>query len=106
MTAFRLPVTSHVQPGDIRIRISGWRYNPWRGVFYPKGLAQKRELAPEPARMPFEAQGEPALPVLPYTEYPGPLGAGNGSGLGPGSGSGGGRCGSSGPRGGISGRGG
>lgn len=31
--------------GDIRIGISGWRYKPWRGVFYPKGLAQKRELA-------------------------------------------------------------
>jgi len=30
--------------GDIRIGISGWRYKPWRGVFYPKGLAQKREL--------------------------------------------------------------
>jgi uncharacterized protein YecE (DUF72 family) len=30
--------------GDIRISISGWRYKPWRGVFYPKGLAQKREL--------------------------------------------------------------
>ncbi|KAA9161903.1 DUF72 domain-containing protein [Amycolatopsis acidicola] len=23
---------------------SGWRYPPWRGVFYPKGLAQRREL--------------------------------------------------------------
>lgn len=30
--------------GDIRIGISGWRYAPWRGVFYPKGLTQKREL--------------------------------------------------------------
>jgi uncharacterized protein YecE (DUF72 family) len=30
--------------GDIRIGISGWRYKPWRGVFYPKGLPQKREL--------------------------------------------------------------
>lgn len=28
----------------IRIGISGWRYPPWRGVFYPKGLAQAREL--------------------------------------------------------------
>lgn len=28
----------------IRIGISGWRYGPWRGVFYPKDLAQKREL--------------------------------------------------------------
>ena len=31
--------------GTIRIGISGWRYPPWRGVFYPKGLAQARELA-------------------------------------------------------------
>ena len=29
---------------DTRIGISGWRYDPWRGTFYPKGLAQKREL--------------------------------------------------------------
>ncbi|TKJ69804.1 DUF72 domain-containing protein [Pseudomonas sp. CFBP13508] len=28
----------------IHIGISGWRYAPWRGDFYPKGLAQKREL--------------------------------------------------------------
>ena len=27
-----------------RIGISGWTYSPWRGVFYPKGLTQKREL--------------------------------------------------------------
>jgi uncharacterized protein YecE (DUF72 family) len=27
-----------------RIGISGWTYPPWRGVFYPKGLSQKREL--------------------------------------------------------------
>lgn len=31
-------------PGDIRIGISGWRYEPWRGVFYPEKLAQRREL--------------------------------------------------------------
>jgi uncharacterized protein YecE (DUF72 family) len=28
----------------VRIGISGWRYEPWRGVFYPEGLAQRREL--------------------------------------------------------------
>lgn len=28
----------------IRIGISGWRYPPWRKVFYPADLAQKREL--------------------------------------------------------------
>ena len=31
--------------GRIRIGISGWRYPPWRGVFYPKGLVQRDELA-------------------------------------------------------------
>ncbi len=30
---------------EIRIGISGWRYAPWRKVFYPEGLTQKRELA-------------------------------------------------------------
>lgn len=29
----------------VRIGISGWRYAPWRGVFYPKDLAQRDELA-------------------------------------------------------------
>lgn len=28
----------------IRIGISGWRYAPWRGVFYPDDLPQRREL--------------------------------------------------------------
>lgn len=31
--------------GRVRIGISGWRYAGWRGVFYPKGLVQRRELA-------------------------------------------------------------
>ena len=30
--------------GRVRIGISGWTYKPWRGVFYPEGLPQKREL--------------------------------------------------------------
>jgi uncharacterized protein YecE (DUF72 family) len=30
--------------GAVRIGISGWRYEGWRGVFYPKGLAHAREL--------------------------------------------------------------
>ncbi|MDF3019138.1 MAG: hypothetical protein K0Q92_441 [Steroidobacteraceae bacterium] len=29
---------------DVRIGISGWRYEPWRGIFYPPGLTQQREL--------------------------------------------------------------
>jgi len=28
----------------IRIGISGWRYPPWRGTFYPKDLPQRSEL--------------------------------------------------------------
>jgi uncharacterized protein YecE (DUF72 family) len=28
----------------IRVGISGWRYEPWRGVFYPEDLVQRREL--------------------------------------------------------------
>jgi uncharacterized protein YecE (DUF72 family) len=31
--------------GAVRIGISGWTYAPWRGVFYPPKLPQKRELA-------------------------------------------------------------
>ena len=30
--------------GRIRIGISGWRYKGWRGIFYPPGLQQRREL--------------------------------------------------------------
>ncbi len=28
----------------IRVGVGGWVYQPWRGTFYPDGLAQKREL--------------------------------------------------------------
>jgi uncharacterized protein YecE (DUF72 family) len=31
--------------GVVRVGISGWRYPGWRGDFYPRGLAQRRELA-------------------------------------------------------------
>jgi len=30
---------------SIRIGVSGWRYVPWRGVFYPDGLPHRQELA-------------------------------------------------------------
>ena len=30
--------------GRIRIGISGWRYDGWRGVYYPRGLPHRREL--------------------------------------------------------------
>ncbi|MEX1109070.1 MAG: DUF72 domain-containing protein, partial [Dongiaceae bacterium] len=32
------------QAGTIRIGVGGWTYEPWRGVFYPADLVQKREL--------------------------------------------------------------
>ena len=31
-------------PPQIRVGIGGWTFEPWRGTFYPDGLAQKREL--------------------------------------------------------------
>ena len=31
--------------GILRVGISGWRYAPWRGVFYPSDLPQREELA-------------------------------------------------------------
>jgi uncharacterized protein YecE (DUF72 family) len=30
--------------GRIFVGVGGWTFEPWRGVFYPDGLAQKREL--------------------------------------------------------------
>jgi uncharacterized protein YecE (DUF72 family) len=33
-----------VTRGAARVGISGWRYAPWRGDFYPRGLQQRREL--------------------------------------------------------------
>ncbi|WP_298743575.1 DUF72 domain-containing protein [uncultured Brevundimonas sp.] len=30
--------------GTIRVGVGGWTYEPWRGVFYPDSLTQKREL--------------------------------------------------------------
>jgi uncharacterized protein YecE (DUF72 family) len=29
---------------QVRIGVSGWRYTPWRGVFYPRQLPQRLEL--------------------------------------------------------------
>ncbi|HZG34197.1 MAG TPA: DUF72 domain-containing protein, partial [Sphingopyxis sp.] len=29
---------------SIHVGIGGWTFEPWRGPFYPAGLAQKREL--------------------------------------------------------------
>ncbi len=38
--------------GTVRVGISGWRYAPWRGVFYPPKLAQRRELQFAATRFP------------------------------------------------------
>jgi len=35
---------ARVSKPQVRIGVSGWRYEPWRGVFYPDGLAQRLEL--------------------------------------------------------------
>lgn len=42
--------------GKVRVGIGGWTYPPWRGSFYPEGLAQSREL-------PFAAQTFGALEI-------------------------------------------
>ena len=35
----------------IRVGISGWTYEPWRGTFYPPGLPVRRQLAYVAERM-------------------------------------------------------
>jgi uncharacterized protein YecE (DUF72 family) len=30
--------------GQVRVGVSGWRYDSWRGAFYPPGLPRRREL--------------------------------------------------------------
>lgn len=38
--------TEPARVGDrVRVGTSGWRYASWRGDFYPRGLAQRRELS-------------------------------------------------------------
>lgn len=39
------PRRKAAERGTVRIGISGWTYAPWRGVFYPEDLTQKKELA-------------------------------------------------------------
>ena len=34
-----------VKQGDIRVGVGGWTFEPWRGVFYPKGLPHAQELS-------------------------------------------------------------
>ncbi|CAN5377906.1 DUF72 domain-containing protein [soil metagenome] len=37
-------VQARKSPGKIRVGVGGWTFEPWRGVFYPEKLSQKREL--------------------------------------------------------------
>jgi uncharacterized protein YecE (DUF72 family) len=37
--------------GNIYIGVGGWTYEPWRGLFYPKGLAHAKELAYAASRL-------------------------------------------------------
>jgi uncharacterized protein YecE (DUF72 family) len=39
------PATSRSQQRTVHIGVSGWKYAPWRGEFYPPGLTPDRELA-------------------------------------------------------------
>jgi uncharacterized protein YecE (DUF72 family) len=41
----RLRLMGAHAPADLRIGVSGWTYKPWRGAFYPEGLAHRNELA-------------------------------------------------------------
>ncbi len=50
------PIPRTTTRGEIRIGISGWRYKPWRGVFYPPKLPHRRELE-------FAAQHFPAVEI-------------------------------------------
>ena len=44
-------MASSATSGRVRIGVSGWRYAGWRGTYYPKGLAQRDELAYMAAKM-------------------------------------------------------
>ena len=37
-------MTAGSRSGRIFAGVGGWTYEPWRGVFYPETLPQKREL--------------------------------------------------------------
>ena len=38
-------MASMKKSGTVRVGIGGWTYEPWRGVFYPKGLPHAQELS-------------------------------------------------------------
>ena len=39
------PTSGQIRSGQIYVGIGGWTFEPWRGVFYPKGLPHAKELA-------------------------------------------------------------
>jgi uncharacterized protein YecE (DUF72 family) len=45
-------VASTARAGTIRVGISGWRYDGWRGDFYPAGLPQRAEMEYACSRFP------------------------------------------------------
>jgi uncharacterized protein YecE (DUF72 family) len=47
-----MPCSTFTVMATLRIGISGWRYAPWRGTFYPDTLAQKDELSYAASRFP------------------------------------------------------
>ena len=55
----------------IRTGISGWRYPPWRGVFYPPGLPQRRELEYASSRLTHDRDQRLVLRAAEAGELPG-----------------------------------
>ena len=45
MGAWHVPCIEAAMKTRALIGISGWRYTPWRGEFYPEGLPEREELA-------------------------------------------------------------
>jgi uncharacterized protein YecE (DUF72 family) len=39
------PKSGRIRVGQIFVGIGGWTFEPWRGVFYPRGLAHAKELS-------------------------------------------------------------
>jgi len=39
------PKSGQIRIGQIYVGIGGWTFEPWRGVFYPKGLPHAKELS-------------------------------------------------------------
>lgn len=51
-TRSRVIVADPAARAPVRVGVSGWRYPPWRGHFYPPGLRQDDELAYAASRLP------------------------------------------------------